>query len=89
VPPRGEYRLATKDAAICHLIATCSIYNLLTMKKFIHEENLKLFRRQLAETTDAERRKVLLKLLEDEQANDVDLVNSQRADPVGKPDHAP
>ena len=59
------------------------------MKKFIHEENLKLFRRQLAETTDAERRKVLLKLLEDEQANDVDLVNSQRADPVGKPDHAP
>jgi hypothetical protein len=46
------------------------------MKKFIHEEKLKLFRRQLAETTDAERRKVLLKLLEDEQANDVDLVNS-------------
>lgn len=38
------------------------------MKKFIHEENLKLFRKRLAETTDAEKRRMLLKLLEEEEA---------------------
>ena len=40
------------------------------MKKFIHEESLKLFRKELAETTDPEKRRVLLKLLaeaDDEQ----------------------
>lgn len=42
------------------------------MKKFIHEENLKLFRKRLAETTDAEKRRMLLKLLEEEEAKDDD-----------------
>jgi hypothetical protein len=41
------------------------------MKKFIHEENLKLFRERLAETTDPEKRRVLLKLLAEEDASDV------------------
>jgi len=40
------------------------------MKKFIHEENLKLFRERLAETTDPEKRRVLLKLLAEEEAGD-------------------
>jgi hypothetical protein len=40
------------------------------MKKFIHEENLKLFRKELAETTDPEKRRVLLKLLAEEKADD-------------------
>jgi hypothetical protein len=40
------------------------------MKKFIHEENLKLFRNRLAETTDPEKRQMLLKLLADEAAKD-------------------
>jgi hypothetical protein len=40
------------------------------MKKFIHEENLKLFRKRLAETTDPEKRQMLLKLLTDEAAKD-------------------
>ena len=40
------------------------------MKKFVHEENLKLFHKQLAETTDPEKRRVLLNLLAEEQAND-------------------
>ena len=40
------------------------------MKKFIHEENLKLFRKELAETTDPEKRRVLLKLLTEEKADD-------------------
>jgi hypothetical protein len=38
------------------------------MKEFIHEENLKLFRKQLAETTDPEKRQMLLKLLAEEEA---------------------
>jgi len=41
------------------------------MKKFIHEENLRLFRKQLAETTDPKRRQLLLSLIE-EEANDVE-----------------
>ena len=40
------------------------------MEKFIHDENIRLYRRLLAEATDAERRMVLLKLLADEEAKD-------------------
>jgi hypothetical protein len=40
------------------------------MKNFIHEENLKLFRKRLAEATDPEMRQTLLKLLADEAAKD-------------------
>jgi hypothetical protein len=37
--------------------------------KFVHDENIKLFHTQLAETTDPEKRRVLLKLLAAEEAN--------------------
>jgi hypothetical protein len=40
------------------------------MKKFIREENLKLFRKRLDETTDPEKRQMLLKLLAEEEADD-------------------
>ncbi len=40
------------------------------MKNFIHDENLKLFRKRLAEATDPEMRQTLLKLLADEAAKD-------------------
>lgn len=40
------------------------------MDEFVHQENLKLYRKLLAETTDAHRRQMLLKLLADEQAKD-------------------
>ena len=40
------------------------------MEKFIHDENIRLYRRLLAEATDAERRMVLLKLQADEEAKD-------------------
>jgi len=40
------------------------------MKNFIHEENLKLFRKRLAETTDPDKRQMLLKLLAEEEAKD-------------------
>jgi hypothetical protein len=37
------------------------------MEKFIHDENIRLYRRLLA---DAERRRILLKLLAEEEAKD-------------------
>jgi hypothetical protein len=40
------------------------------MDKFIHRENLKLYRKLLAETTDAQKRQMVLKLLAEEEAKD-------------------
>jgi hypothetical protein len=40
------------------------------MEQYIHRENIKLYRRQLDETTDAERRWMLLRLLANEEAKD-------------------
>jgi hypothetical protein len=37
--------------------------------EFVHNENIKLFRRQLAETTDPEKQRMLLRLLAHEEAN--------------------
>jgi hypothetical protein len=38
------------------------------MEKYIQEENLKLFRKVLAETTDDEKRTLLIDLIRDEEA---------------------
>lgn len=38
------------------------------MEKFVHRENIKLYRRLLAETADEQKRQTLLKLLADEEA---------------------
>ncbi len=38
------------------------------MKKFLHDENLKLFRKQLAETTDEKQRQVLHDLIAEQEA---------------------
>lgn len=40
------------------------------MERFIHDKNLQHYRKLLAETTDEEKRKVLLKLLAAEEAKD-------------------
>ena len=40
------------------------------MEEFVHGENLKLYRKMLAETTDEQKRQTLLKLLSDEEAKD-------------------
>jgi hypothetical protein len=40
------------------------------MEEFVHRENLKLYRKILAETTDEKKRQTLLKLLSDEEAKD-------------------
>jgi hypothetical protein len=37
--------------------------------RYIHEQNLILYRKVLSETTDQTKRQTLLSLLEDEQAN--------------------
>ena len=42
------------------------------MDKYIHRENLALFKKRLTEPHDAARHKVLLKLLADEEAKDKD-----------------
>ena len=39
------------------------------MEKFIHRENLALLRKRLAETEDDAQRKIILKLLAEEEAN--------------------
>ena len=40
------------------------------MEQFVHRENLKLYRKLLAETTDKQKHQMLLKLLADEEAKD-------------------
>jgi hypothetical protein len=40
------------------------------MEKFVHRENIRLYRKLLVETTDAQKRQVILKLLADEEAKD-------------------
>ena len=37
------------------------------MEEFIHSENIRLYRKLLAEVTDAKRREILLKLLAEEE----------------------
>lgn len=49
------------------------------MEKFVHRENLKLYRKLLAETTDAQKRQTLLKLLADEEAKDAPPSEKSRA----------
>jgi hypothetical protein len=41
------------------------------MEKFIHQENLALFRRRLAEARDDATRQILLKLLAEEEAKEL------------------
>jgi hypothetical protein len=41
------------------------------MDRFIHRENLALLRRRLAESQDEAQRRVLLKLLSEEEAKDI------------------
>jgi lipase chaperone LimK len=40
------------------------------MKQFIHETNLRIFRTQLSEATDREKRRMLERLLAEEEAKD-------------------
>jgi hypothetical protein len=48
------------------------------MEKFVHGENLKLYRKLLAETTDEQKRQTILKLLSDEEAKDAQTSEKKR-----------
>jgi hypothetical protein len=49
------------------------------MEKFVHKENLKLYRKLLAEATDEQKRQTLLKLLADEEAKDMQSVGKKQS----------
>ena len=49
--------------------------------EFVHNENIKLFRKQLAETTDPEKRRVLLKLLASEKGEQRAAISVFRSTP--------
>ena len=48
------------------------------MQDFIHQENLKLYRKRLLETTDPAERDVLVKLLAEEESKDIKLAAERR-----------
>lgn len=41
------------------------------MQRYVHEENILLYRKLLAETTDEEKRKIILRLLAEEEAKEL------------------
>ncbi len=43
------------------------------MERFVRRENIKLYRKLLAETSDEQRRQTLLRLLADEEAKGTEL----------------
>jgi hypothetical protein len=47
------------------------------MERYIHEQNLVHYRKVLAETTDQTKRRTVLKLLADEQANVAEIRNER------------
>lgn len=49
------------------------------MERFIHNENLKLWRRQLSENTDQRKRKVLLQLIAQEVAREDEIERLAKA----------
>ena len=60
------------------------------MESYIHTENIRLYQKQLAETSDPDKRQMLLKLLADEEARDgIDRGNSQGIGPAGRLPNAP
>ena len=60
------------------------------MERFIHNENLKLWRRQLSETTDPKKRSLLLDLIAKEEAREDEIearakANKSRNRDTGRP----
>jgi hypothetical protein len=59
------------------------------MDSFIHRENLALYKKRLAETTDEATRNIILKLLAEEETKDGIHRNSQGSAPAGRPPNDP
>ena len=47
------------------------------MHRYVHEENIHLYRKVLAETTDEDKRKIILKLLAEEEAKELPASSSE------------
>ena len=62
------------------LAAAAALRERADREKFVHKENIKLYRKLLAETSDEQKRQTLLKLLADEEAKDADRPGKSRAD---------
>lgn len=58
------------------------------MDRFIHHENIALFRKRLSEVKTEEQRRIILKLLAEEEAQD-SRGNSQEVGSAGKSKDAP
>lgn len=48
------------------------------MQRYVHEENILLYRKLLAETTDEEKRKIILRLLADEEAKELPRLSPEK-----------
>jgi hypothetical protein len=55
------------------------------MERFIHNENLKLWRRQLSETTEPKKRSLLLDLIAKEEAREDEIEAEARAKAKSQP----
>jgi hypothetical protein len=54
------------------------------MERFIHNENLKLWRKQLSETTDPKKRSILLDLIAKEEAREDEIEERAKAKSQGR-----
>ena len=59
------------------------------MERFIHNENLRLWRRQLSETTDQKKRAVLLNLIAKEEAREDEIESRVKAAKSRPPEKRP
>lgn len=59
------------------------------MERFIHNENLKLWRRQLSETADPKKKAVLLDLIAAEEARELEIETRTKAGKSGIPEKHP
>jgi hypothetical protein len=51
-----------------------------SMQRYVHEENILLYRKLLADTMDEKKRKIILKLLEEEEAKELPPPRTEKND---------
>jgi hypothetical protein len=49
-----------------------------SIQRYVHEENILLYRKLLADTMDEEKRKIILKLLAEEEAKELPTSSSKK-----------
>jgi hypothetical protein len=48
------------------------------MQRYVHEENILLYRKLLADTLDEEKRKIILRLLAEEEAKELPVPSAKK-----------